>query len=73
MSIHGKMVSNDAVVGGTITACEIWGPTTVLGTDGSTYEIRVLDGHSGPENCVFETGSSVAVRAAATRKAREET
>lgn len=68
MSIYGKMVANDAVVGGTVTACETWGPTTVLGADGNTYEIRIMEGHSGPENCVYETASSVAMRAATTRR-----
>lgn len=70
MSGWGKEVSPETVIGGTIVSFETWGPITVQGSDGLEYTIRVLEGHSGPENCVFETPSSIAKRGAKTRRER---
>lgn len=63
-----KSVSYEACLGGTIQEVSYWGPIVVLGTDGLEYSISIVHGHSGPEFEFTETASSVARRAAQTRK-----
>lgn len=71
MSIWGKMVSDEKVIGGVITEFSCWGPLKVTGLDGLEYEIRIEIGHSGPEHNVYETKSSIAKRGVATRRRRK--
>lgn len=46
---------NDEVIGGTILECPVWGNIIVRGADGIIYEIRIVNGHSGPENEVVKS------------------
>lgn len=48
-----EYVPEEEVVGAVVVSVETWGPVTVE-KDGRTYEIRSVEGHSGPENLIRE-------------------